>query len=199
MHHTGRRVGTERGWGRERVVLALALTAALGACSRRGPPPDYAPDPALVARIEEIRMHVWPPQVCPGETVQAEYTAIMDDGSAIPFVTWYDRDDPPPLHVLFLRRTSLEAVSRGDGGWHTDADPLKSAVDGFRLRAEMRHRPDLVAEAVVAPEYSCTPYAFGFEGPQGGRGRPGGPGPNVTVRLDELTSPFVNMRPYSIS
>lgn len=175
----------------EALVRGLVLVLAPGAvvaCSKK-PPPDFAPDPGLVAQITEIRMRV-PDWTCPGRTVPASYEAVLSDGGLVQFATKYDKDNPPPLHVVFLARTSPHATSRDDGGWDTASDPLASAVEGFRLRAFMRARPSVSTEAVVRPEYSCLPHAFRFQGPRGRAGRPGGPGPDVTVRLDILRSPF---------
>ncbi len=174
------------------VSLALFLagvTQLTGACSS-GPPPDFAPDPSLVARISEVRIHTSGAPVCPGNTIWASYDAVLDDGAVIPFSTQYDDDDPPPLHMVFLRRTSQEARPRGDGGWDTDPDPLKSAIDGFRLDVSMIARPSLTVEEMVAPEYSCMRTAISFKGPRGRAGAPGGPGPDVTVRIGALATPF---------
>ncbi|NIM51234.1 MAG: hypothetical protein GTN62_14940 [Gemmatimonadales bacterium] len=168
--------------------LAL-LTCVLVACSQK-PPPDYAPDPGLVAEIAELRMVTRPQQACPGETIEAEYEAVLGDGRVIPFARKYDKDRPPALHVMFLRLSSPEADAESDGDWDTDPDPLASAMEGFRLRAELLARPSLGISAVVAPEYSCLSHAFRFEGRRGARGQPGFPGPDVLVRVDILSSPF---------
>lgn len=165
------------------------LLLAVGACSS-GPPPDFAPDPSLVSLISEIRIHTPSGPVCPGNTIWASYDAVLDDGSVIPFATQYDADSPPRLHMVFLRRTSAAARPRRDGGWDTDPDPVKSAVSGFRLSVSLIADPSLEAEEVVAPEYSCMRSAFSFKGPRGRVGQNGGPGPDITVRIGALASPF---------
>jgi hypothetical protein len=114
----------------------------------------------------------------------------LDDGTVIPFSTQYDDDDPPPLHMVFLRRTSEEARPRRDGGWDTDPDPLTSAVTGYRLSVSLIANPSLVAEETIAPEYSCLRTAFSFKSPPGRTGQTGGPGPDVMVRIGSLASPF---------
>ncbi len=161
----------------------------LAACSSK-PPPEFAPDPGLVARIDEIRILPRDGWVCPGQSIVTDYEAVLNDGTTIPFARDYDEDHPPALHVVFLRRTSAEAEPQGDGDWSTHSDPLLSAVDGFRLRAELRSRPGLAASATVAPDYSCLPHTFRFVGRTGPRGRSGFSGPDVLVRLDVLASPF---------
>jgi hypothetical protein len=171
-----------------RRITGLPLVL-LAACSS-GPPPDFAPDPGLVARIVDIRLQPREAWACPGQTIVVDYEAELDDGSVIPFARSYDEDRPPALHVVFLRRTSAEAEPQGDGDWSTYSDPLLSVTDGFRLQAELAARPGLTASAVVAPDYSCLRHAFRFVGRTGARGRPGFPGPDVLVRLNVLQSPY---------
>lgn len=172
-----------------RRLLLLSLVLFVAACSNK-PPPDYAPDPGLVGRITEIRMHISDGRVCPGNTIRATYEAVLDDGAIIPFATQYDDDYPPPLHVLFLNRHSPEATPRNDGGWATHRDPLASVLNGFRLNAYLRANPSLSVTQVIEPDYNCQRNAFSFQGQRGSRGQIGRPGPDVTVRLDILSSPF---------
>jgi len=169
------------GWG----VLPLLFSA----CAKKLPA-DFAPDPGLVSRITDVRIDV-PPTACPGQTFRASYTAILDDGAEIPFATSYDKDNPPALHVVFLSRYSEQAAALGNGNWTAAPDPLLSALDGFRLRALLRAKPTVSTEVVVAPEYGCLDHALEFVGRPGRDGAAGGPGPNVTVRMGLLSSPFV--------
>lgn len=176
--------------GRLRVRSVLwCVPAVLAGCSS-GPPPDFAPDPALLTRVADLRVITYPEVVCPGRTIRAEYWALLDDGTPLPFSTRYDDDDPPDLHMVFLRRWSREALARGNGSWDTYADPLLSVVSGFTLHTVMRHKPSIADTTVVAPEYSCLSRSFVFEGAPGRRGMPGGPGPDVVVRVALLSSPF---------
>ena len=103
----------------------LLLTAA---CGPQRPPANFAPDPGLAARIEEIRIDVRDPAVCPGAQIRTSYSAVLDDGSLLPFSREYDADDPPDLHVIMLRRFSPEATPRESGDWVTDPDPLRTAL-----------------------------------------------------------------------
>src|SRR5690242_12146766 len=43
---------------------------------------------------------------------------------------------------------------------------------------------------VVPPDYSCMPHTYAFHGEPGGSGQSGGNGPDITVRLAILRSPF---------
>ena len=170
-------------------LLFLSLVAFSPACSNK-PPPDYAPDPGLIARIAEIRMLIGDGRVCPGNTIRASYEAVLENGAIIPFATRYENDYPPPLHMVFLSRNSAEASPRNDGGWATNSDPLVSVLNGFRLNAFLRVKPSLSVTQVVEPDYACQRYAFSFHGHRGSRGQIGRPGPDVTVRLNILNSPF---------
>jgi len=177
----------------------LLLPLALG-CSHR-PPPDFAPDPTLVAQVREIRMVPSQPAVCPGETIRVGYEAVLEDGTVVPFATRYDKDNPPRLHVQFLDRTSRQADPQGDGSWRTDPDPWLSAIDGFQLEASLRAKPSASVSVRVPPEYDCLDRSFEFHGDNGGEpggknsagrfGENGEDGPDIRVRLGIVRSPFV--------
>jgi hypothetical protein len=143
-----------------------------------------------VNRISELEILPFTQIACPGRVLRADYAAVLDDGTRIPFAREYDDDAPPALHVVFLDRWSREAESDGDGDWELAQDPLISAMDGFHLNVRLRQRPDLQAAVVVAPEYSCLPHTFRFLGRNGANRNPGGPGPDVLVRIRELSSPY---------
>ena len=161
------------------LLAAAALAAA--ACSH-APPPDFAPDPALLDQIREIRMTVTP-TVCPGETFGATYSALLNDGTTVPFETRYDKNHPPRLHVIFLERTSDEATPLQNGYWTAEQDPLVTLQSGFRLTAALKDQRSITTTATVRPEYNCLPHSFGFVG------RAGYDGPDVTVRLGLVRSP----------
>lgn len=181
------RQGGHSGLSARGLVTGLLCAAALG-CSHR-PPPDFAPAPGLVALIEAIRVFV-PEAVCPGQTIRASYSAVLDDGTEVPFVNRYDKDHPPALHVVFLSRYSPNALALENGNWDAASDPLLSAVEGFRLRVALRAKPSVVTEETLTPDYSCTNHVYGFIGDRGRRGEAGGPGPDVTVRMAVVASPF---------
>lgn len=165
----------------KRSLAALCLPLGLLACAHK-PPAGFAPDPGLVARIRSIQMNT-DGYACPGQTIGAGYVAVLDDGSRIPFATSYDEDHPPSLHVSFLDRVSPQARALDNGAWAADPDPLNS-TSGFRLHAALRQNPQIAADTVIAPEYSCLPHSLSFEGYQGADG------PDVTVRLAVGRSPY---------
>jgi hypothetical protein len=160
------------------IVVTLALVAA---CSH-GPPPDFAPDPSLVTHIRSIEMRA-PSSACPGSSFPVTYTAILDNGSRVPFSNRYDKKHPPRLHVVFLERFSNEATPLEDGGWVAERDPLYSVETGFQLRADLAANPAIADSVTLAPTYDCLPHVFRFSGHTGDRGHDGGDGPDVTVRL----------------
>ena len=165
----------------KRLTTYLVGLPLLAACSHQ-PPPDFAPDAGLVARIRTIEMQA-PPAACPGQSFPVTYTAVLDDGSRVPFEARYDKDHPPRLHVVFLDRVSDDATPLEGGGWVAERDPLLTAQTGFRLRAALRANPTLAESATVAPDYDCLGHALSFSGSSGSSGRDGGDGPDVTVRL----------------
>src|SRR5687768_9869871 len=165
-------------------VAAAALAVAVAACGPKGPPPTFAPEPGLVEQIRELRMST-STRACPGETFGAVYTAVLNDGSLVPFETRYDKDHPPRLHVVFLNRWSEDATALEGGGWSALRDPLATAITGFRLNASLKAKPSVTTSTVLAPDYSCLQHSFGFRGAGAGAS-----GPQVTVRLGILQSPF---------
>src|SRR5438045_4905773 len=163
------------------VAAVLVLTAA---CGPKRPPPTFAPDPGLVEQFREIRMST-APSAFPGESFFATYTAVLNDGSLVPFETRYDKDNPPRLHVVFLQRWSNEATPLEGGGWSAAHDPLLTAMTGFRLTVSLKAKPSITTSTVITPEYSCQQHSFGFSAGGGGAS-----GPQVTVRLGTVRSPY---------
>src|SRR2546421_3338959 len=167
-----------------RVPLVVAALVITSACGPKRPPPSFAPDPGLVAQIRELRMStnatVWS-----SASYGAVSTSVLTNGSLVPFESRYDKDNPPRLHVVFLERSSYEATPLEGGGWSAARDPLASAMTGFRLTATFRAKPNISTSTVVAPDYTCMPHTFGFRGPGAGAS-----GPQVTIRLGILQSPF---------
>ena len=167
----------------------LFTPLVITACSHK-PPADFAPDPGLVAQVRDIRIVTTQGRACPGATLQASYEAVLTDGTRVPFARAYDKKHPPRLHVVFLERSSPDAVSQEDGDWVTNVNPLATAVSGFRLTAALKAKPMVRNTVVIPPDYSCLPHAFSFVGDAGGAAQAGSNGPDVVVRLAVLRSPF---------
>jgi hypothetical protein len=186
---------------RDVVFRSVCFTLLVAISCTKGPPPDFAPDPGLVERIREIRMMPHTTRACPGERFRVDYVAVLDDGSRVPFESRYDESRPPRLHMNFLDRHSREAHPQGDGSWVAASDPMVSLTEGYTLSATLSAKPGLSTSARLEPEYSCLDHSFDFRGSsgrQGGNregesrsGGPGGDGPDVTVRLGVVRSPFI--------
>jgi hypothetical protein len=171
--------------------LGWTVLALVAGCSHQ-PPADFAPDPGLVAQIRDIRIVSVYPRVCPGGTIFTSYEAVLADGSRVPFARSYDKNHPPRLHIVFLDRTSPDAVTQQDGDWVANGNPLTTVATGFRLTATLQAKPSATSTIVIPPDYSCMRHAFAFSGEPGEANQPGGNGPDVTVRLAVLPSPFYN-------
>src|SRR5256885_15651972 len=168
-------------------VTTVALT--LLGCSH-APPADFAPDPGLVAQIRDIRIVTSYARACPGSVIAASYQAVLASGERVTFARSYDKKHPPRLHVVFLDRESPDAGSQEDGDWVTERDPLVTVSTGFRLTAPLRANSNVTSTVVVPPYYGCMPHTFTFSGEPGGAGEAGGNGPDVTIRLAAVRSPF---------
>ena len=168
----------------------LTLLVVCAACGPKRPPEDFAPDPGLAARVQGIEMSTTVTRACPGAVIPTSYLAVLDDGSRLPFSRTYDPKRPPALHVMFLERTSPQAASQADGDWVTASNSLLSLIDGFRLRVAFRFKPSVVETKVIPPSYDCGPRAFRFQGRTGEEAGAGADGPDVTVRLGIVRSPF---------
>jgi hypothetical protein len=175
------------GWAVRGTVLVLG--ALVVACSRK-PPADFAPDPGLVSELRQIRINTMSGRACPGAMIAADYVGVHESGLHMPFERRYDRDRPPRLHISFLTMTSPDAGAREDGNWVAHPDPLRTAMTGFRLNAFLRARPSVNGATTLEPEYSCLPMAHVFEGQAGQDGGAGLGGPDITVRVGYLRSPY---------
>ena len=109
-----------------RFFVTTFSVTVLVACSH-APPADFAPDPGLIAQVRDLRIVTTQDRACPGGWIQASYEAVLADGSRVPFARTYDKKHPPRLHVVFLERSSPDAVSRESGDWVTNANPLWTA------------------------------------------------------------------------
>jgi hypothetical protein len=172
---------------REVIAVSAALLAV--ACSHN-PPPDFAPEPGLIAQIREIKIVPQESRACPGAPIHADYVAILADGSSMPFARSYDKKQPPRLHVRFLERRSPDAVARKDGDWVAEPNPLATLSSGFRLMATLRANPSVTSTVVLPPVYDCLRRQFVLGGGSGLLGGNGSNGPDVTVRLDVRHSTF---------
>jgi hypothetical protein len=129
------------------------------------------------ARIRAIRIAPGAARVCPGETIRAAYTAVLDDGTTRPL-------EGTALGLLSRQGDGVEPADHG--AWDTDPDPLVSAMTGFHLRAWLTANPSVAAETTVVPAYTCAQRQFRLSGSSTGNG------PDVTVRIAQLHTPFAD-------
>ena len=176
---------------RRKLVPQLSAGLALVsiACAPN-PPRDFAPAPSVVAQIQQIRIIPREPRACPGGLIQADYEAVLTDGTRVPFSRTYDKKNPPLLHVRFLERSSPDAVARQDGDWVADRNPLATVTTGFRLTATLRADSRITTSLLLPPTYGCMPRQLAFSGSSGIAGLSGEDGPDVTVHLEVQRSPF---------
>src|SRR2546426_5084519 len=172
-----------------KLLFGPVALSVFAACSHK-PPPDFAPDPGLLAHIREIQIKTTAAAACPGAGIAASYDAVLDDATHVPFQHTYDKKHPPRLHMVFLDLSSSMARANSDGYWVMAQDPLLSAASGFELHAYLKAKPSIQGSVTVAPDYGCAPHAFGYAGEQGGASQAGGNGPDVTVRIGRGRSPF---------
>src|SRR2546430_12448210 len=62
------------------------------------------------------------------------------------------------------------------------------------LFRSLRANSKVTSTVVVPPYYGCMPHTFTFSGEPGGAGEAGGNGPDVTIRLAAVRSPFNDKR-----
>src|SRR3989442_15847400 len=114
----------------KRAVVAALIVAA--GCGPKRPPPSFAPDPGLVEQIREIRMST-STSACPGESFGAVYTAVLNDGSLVPFETRYDKVNSPRLPVPIVSPWCQEAPPIEVSDWCRTRGPPTPAVTASPL------------------------------------------------------------------
>ena len=115
-------------------ALAAILAVSVVACSHK-PPENFAPDPILAGKLRSINILTRVDAACPGGLIPTDYEAVHESGLHYPVSRVYNKKNPPKLHVVFLNRTSPDAVSTEGGDWVADPDPLQTVMTGFRLTA----------------------------------------------------------------
>lgn len=91
--------------------------------------------------------------VCPGQPISARYQAVLGDGSRVDLTS-------SDLSRFALR--GIAAEPSVNGSWSTSANPLESAVSGFRLSISLATDPGVHADTVIIPSYTCQRLAIGL-------------------------------------
>jgi hypothetical protein len=146
--------------------LVTSLACASGGPTRR----------PSTTRTEIRSLSIVPasPNACPGEVIMARYVATTSDGN---------RAALNAGDLAILDRSGTNVVTRADGAWQTDANPLASAATGFRLHAALKSDSSVRADTVVTPTYACDKRPIDMRGSASASG-------NAFIRLGVLRSPF---------
>jgi hypothetical protein len=88
--------------------------------------------------------------------------------------------------LSLLARDGTAAEPQDDGAWRTNANPLISAVTGFRLSAALRADSSVHTDTVVAPIYGCLPSSISLAAVDSRDG------PTAYVRLGTFRTPFTD-------
>ena len=91
--------------------------------------------------------------VCPGQPITVRYQAVLGDGSRVDLTS-------SDLSRFTLR--GIAAEPSATGSWSTNANPLESAVSGFRLSISLATDPGVHADTVIIPSYACQRPAIGL-------------------------------------
>src|SRR2546430_17078668 len=65
------------GSARRLRVTSFCLTFFIVAACSHAPPPDFAPDPGLIAQARDLRIGTTQARACPGGGTQASYAATL--------------------------------------------------------------------------------------------------------------------------
>jgi hypothetical protein len=137
---------------------ALVVGACAGGTSRvstaTASPTTASPGPATARRdIRDLAIIPSAKSVCPGQPVSVRYQAILGDGSRVDL-------GQNELSRLALRGIAAEPAP--NGSWSTSANPLESAVSGFRLSVSLATDPGVHADTVIVPSYTCNRLSIGL-------------------------------------
>lgn len=128
---------------RREVSAGLVASLLLSACTHRPAGVSTAPTPRDIRALSIVPASS---RVCPGQAITAQYVARLGDGSRVS-LTHAD------LSLLVLRGVTAEPLR--DGTWQTSAEPLVSAVSGFRLSAALASDTSVRADTTIVPTYEC--------------------------------------------
>jgi len=85
-------------------------------------------------------------KACPGEIIATRYEATTAVGGRITLTG---------ANLQLVERSGTSVNARSDGNWVADADPLSSAMTGFRLHAALKGDSTIRADTMVVPTYHC--------------------------------------------
>ncbi len=180
-----------------RLFAILAIAAAQPVLTGCGPTQAQI-DPRNVSDLK-IRPSTGQMLYCPGDAFGVEFVAKLKDGSVC---SNFDANSgcmnqkDTVIDPQVLRLSGNAGQIRGQS-WATDADPLKTADTGIRLRGWLEANikgntvKSMESEIDLKPVYQCQQgddYTPG--GSNRADGSNGGAGPNVTIAITTLSTPF---------
>ena len=132
-------------------ALTVACAPGISGVSTSAPPSTNAP---LVRRdVRDLEIIPATKTVCPGQPISVRYRALLGDASRVDLTS-------NDLSSLALR--GIAAQPTANGSWNTSANPLESAVSGFRLSVSLATDPGVHADTVIVPSYNCQRLGIGL-------------------------------------
>lgn len=126
-------------------IAALVSLFAVAACG--GSAASSSTQAAPIAEpIRSLTILPSSARACPGEMISARYDATTASGRRVTLTG---------ANLQLLERSGSGVSARADGSWATDANPLVTAMTGFRLHAALKSDSMIRADTVVAPTYGC--------------------------------------------
>lgn len=178
------------------LLAILAIAAAQPVLTGCGPAQAQI-DPRNVADLA-IRSSSGQNLFCPGTHFDVEFVAKLKDGSTCSNLNAESgcmNKKNTVIDPTVLRLSGSNGHVEGQG-WTTDADPLKTADTGVRLRGWLeqvingQNQKSMEASTDLKPVYDCR-MANDYS-PSNNRddGSNGSAGPGITIAITSLSTPF---------
>ncbi|HVK67173.1 MAG TPA: hypothetical protein VM694_21955 [Polyangium sp.] len=133
---------------------------------------------------------------CPGDPFQVEVVAKLKDGTSCSNVDASKGCMNEKDTVISSEMVRIQGSSGSIGGgnfiWVPERDVLKTADTGMGLRGWLESATSgksMEGEAQLKPVYDCQTEQK-IRGAKGREGDPGAPGPELTVSISTLSTPF---------
>lgn len=178
------------------LFAILAIAAAQPILTGCGPNQAQI-DPRNVSDLK-IRPSSGQMLFCPGAPFSVEFVAKLKDGSTCSNLnaeTGCMNQKNTVIDPAVLRLSGSNGRVQGQG-WVTDADPLKTADAGVRLRGWLeqvvggQNHKSVESEIDLKPVYECRDQANYSQGNGRDDGTNGAAGPGITIAITTLSTPF---------
>lgn len=178
------------------LLAILAIAAAQPILAGCGPTQAQI-DPRNVSDLK-IRNASGQNLFCPGAPFNVEFVAKLKDGTTCSNLNADSgcmHEKNTVIDPTVLRLSGSNGQVQGQG-WVTDADPLKTADTGVRLRGWLeqvisgQNQKSMEAELDLKPVYECKSQANFSPGNGRDDGSNGSAGPMITIAITTLATPF---------